>query len=100
MGLCQSNQGPRDKATGNLLNMSKAYPLFIFSSCSVGVGAEGEARVVVTQRPGQRLDIHAVLERQCREGVTQIVETDMLGSNGFQYLVMGVAEGIQMFFGN
>ena len=69
MGLCQSNQGPRDKATGNLLNMSKAYPLFIFSSCSVGVGAEGEARVVVTQRPGQRLDIHAVLERQCREGV-------------------------------
>ena len=35
----------------------------------VGVGAEGKARVVVSQRTGQRLDIHAVLEGQRGEGV-------------------------------
>lgn len=36
----------------------------------MGVGAEGKARVVVAQRTGQRLDIHAVLEGQRGEGVT------------------------------
>ena len=35
----------------------------------VGVGAEGEASVVVSQRTGQRLDVHAVLEGQRGEGV-------------------------------
>ena len=35
----------------------------------VGVGAEGKARVVVSQRTGQRLDVHAVLEGQRGEGV-------------------------------
>ena len=30
----------------------------------VGVGAEGEARVIVSQRAGQCLDVHAVLEGQ------------------------------------
>ena len=35
----------------------------------VGVGAESEARVVVSQRAGQRLDVHAVLEGQRGEGV-------------------------------
>ena len=36
---------------------------------SVGVGAEGKARIVVAQRTGQCLDIHAVLEGQRDEGV-------------------------------
>ena len=36
----------------------------------VGVGAGREARVVVPQRAGQRLDVHAVLEGQRGEGVT------------------------------
>ena len=35
----------------------------------MSVGAESEARVVVTQRAGQRLDIHTVLEGQRGEGV-------------------------------
>ena len=35
----------------------------------VGVGAEGKARVIVAQRTRQCLGIHAVLERQRREGV-------------------------------
>ena len=40
----------------------------------VGVGAEGKARVVVSQRTGQRLDVHAVLEGQRGEGVSEVVE--------------------------
>ena len=35
----------------------------------VGVGAESEARVVVSQRAGQRLDVHAVFKGQRGEGV-------------------------------
>ena len=35
----------------------------------VGVGAEGEASVVMPQRSGQRLDVHAVFEGQRGEGV-------------------------------
>ena len=35
----------------------------------MSVGAESEARVVVSQRAGQCLDIHAVLEGQRGEGV-------------------------------
>ena len=36
----------------------------------VGVGAEREACIVVSQRTGQRLDVHTVLEGQRGEGVT------------------------------
>ena len=35
----------------------------------MGVGAEGKARVVVSQRTGQHLDVHTVLEGQRGEGV-------------------------------
>ena len=35
----------------------------------MGVGAESEARVIVAQCAGQRLDVHAVLEGQRGEGV-------------------------------
>ena len=36
----------------------------------MGVGAEGKARVIVSQCAGQRLDIHAVLEGQRGERMT------------------------------
>ena len=42
----------------------------------VGVGAQGEARVVVPQHTGNRLDIHAVLQRQGGEGVSKLVEAE------------------------
>ena len=42
--------------------------------CGVGVGAEGEARVIVSQRAGQCLDVHAVLEGQRGEGVPEVME--------------------------
>ena len=62
----------------------------------VGVGAEGKARVVVAQRTGQRLDIHAVLEGQRGEGVSEVVKSDVLRADGLQDLLMGVAEGVRI----
>ena len=43
----------------------------------VGVGAEGEACVVVAQHTADRFHVHAILEGQGREGVSQVVEADM-----------------------
>ena len=50
--------------------------LVLHLSGGVGVGAQGEARVVVSQHTGHRLDVYAVLQRQGCEGVSQIVEAD------------------------
>ena len=41
-----------------------------------GVGVQREARRVVTQHTADGLDVHAVLERHGREGVTEIVESN------------------------
>ena len=65
----------------------------------VGVGAEGKARVIVAQCAGQRLDVHAVLEGQRGEGVSEVVKPDVLRTNGFQYLVVGVPEGVRVEHG-
>ena len=46
----------------------------------VGVGAEGEARVIGAQHTGNRLDVHPVLQGQRGEGVAKIVEADVLQS--------------------
>ena len=46
--------------------------------CDVGVGAEGEARVVVPEHTADGFDVHPVLECQGRERMTQVVEPDML----------------------
>ena len=62
----------------------------------MGVGAEGKARVVVAQRTGQRLDVHAVLEGQRGEGVSEVVKPDVLRADGLQDLLMGVAEGVRI----
>ena len=65
----------------------------------VGVGAEGKARVVVAQRTRQRLDIHAVLEGQRGEGVSEVVKPDVLRADGLQDLLMGVPEGVRIEHG-
>ena len=44
----------------------------------VGVSAEGEARVIVTQHRGYCFHIYTVLQCQGRECVPQVVEPDML----------------------
>ena len=40
----------------------------------VGVSVQREARGVVAQHTADGLDVHAVLERHRREGVTQVME--------------------------
>ena len=65
----------------------------------VGVGAEGKARVIVSQRAGQRLDIHAVLEGQRGEGVSEVVKPDVFRTDGLQDLLMGVPEGVRIEHG-
>ena len=65
----------------------------------MGVGAEGKARVVVAQRTGQRLDVHAVLEGQRGEGVSEVVKSDVLRADGLQDLLMGVPEGVRVEHG-
>lgn len=65
----------------------------------MGVGAEGKARVIVAQRAGQRLDVHAVLEGQRGEGVSEVVKPDVFRADGLQDLLMGVAEGVRVEHG-
>ena len=65
----------------------------------VGVGAESEARVIVSQCAGQRLDVHTVLEGQRGEGVSEVVKPDVLRADGLQDLLMGVAEGVRVEHG-
>ena len=62
----------------------------------VGVGAEREARVIVSQCAGQRLDVHAVLEGQRGEGVSEVVKPDVFRADGLQDLLMGVPEGVRV----
>ena len=65
----------------------------------MSVGAEGKARVVVTQRTGQRFDVHAVFEGQCGEGVSEVVKSDVFRADGLQDLLMGVPEGVRVEHG-
>ena len=65
----------------------------------VGVGAEGKARVVVAQRTGQRLDVHALLEGQRGEGVSEVMEAYELRADSLQYLFVGVTEGVRVKHG-
>ena len=82
-------QKPRDQESTGEGRMASSVPLRLFcglhgladdaadgigggtlhSFRGVGVGAEGKARIVVSQGTGQRLDVHAVLEGQRGEGV-------------------------------
>ena len=68
--------------------------LLLHLPCSVGVGAEGEARVVVTQHRGYCFDIHAVLECQGREGMSEVVKSDVRQPGVLQYLLVQVYDGV------
>ena len=57
-------------------------------SGGVGVGAEGEARIIVPKHTADRFHIYAVLEGQGCESVSQVVEADMLQSSVLQYLLV------------
>ena len=52
--------------------------LLLHLPCDVGIGAEGKARVIVTQHAADGFDVYSVLKRQGRERMSQAVEPDML----------------------
>ena len=54
----------------------------------VGIGAEGEARVVVAKHTGDGLDVHAVLQGQSGESVSEVVEANVLQSSVPEDLLM------------
>ena len=60
----------------------------------VGVGVQGEAGGVVAEGIGECLYVHAVFQGQRCEGMSEIVEAYVLRSDGLQYLVVGVPEGV------
>ena len=62
----------------------------------VGVGTQGKSRRVVAQGAGQGLHIHAVFQGQRCEGVSEVMESNVLSADGFQDFVMGVTEGIRV----
>ena len=68
--------------------------LLLHLSCGVGVSAEGEARVVVTQHRGYCFHIHTVLECQGRERMSQVVKSDVRQSSVLQDLLVQVYDGV------
>ena len=64
--------------------------------CGVGVGAEGEARAVVSQGTGQGFHIHPVLQRERCEGVPEIMEPDVLRTDSLEDLLVGMPEGVRI----
>ena len=52
--------------------------LILFLASGVGVGAESESGIVVSQHGGDGLDVYAVLEGQGGEGVAQVMEPKVL----------------------
>ena len=66
----------------------------------VGVGVQGETRRVVAQRAGQRLYVHAAFQGQRGEGVAQVMEPDVLRTDGFQNFGLGSPESIRVIHGS
>ena len=52
--------------------------LVLFLSGSIGVGPQGETRVEVAKYGGHCFHIHTVLQGRGSEGVTEIVESEVL----------------------
>ncbi len=62
----------------------------------MSVGVQGEPSRVVTQGTGQRFHVHPAFQRQRGEGVSEIMEPDVLRADGLQNFVMGSAESIRV----
>lgn len=52
--------------------------LLLHAVRGMGIGAQGEARVEVPEHAGDRANVHAVLQSGRSEGVSQIVQANML----------------------
>ena len=66
----------------------------------VGVGVQREPSRVVTQGTGQRFHVYPAFQRQRGEGVSEIMEPNVLRTDGFQNFVMRPAEGVRIVHGS
>lgn len=60
------------------------------------IGAQGEARRIVPKGAGQGLYIHAVLQRQRCKCVSEVMEPNVLRTDGLEDFLMGMPEGIRV----
>ena len=70
------------------------YPHIARLGRGVGVGVQREAGGVVAEGVGEGFHIYAVFQGQSRECMTQIMKSYVFCSDGLQYLVVGVPEGV------
>ena len=63
---------------------------FLHLPCDVGVGSQRETCVEVTEHTGYCLYVHAILERQRCECVSQVVKSQMLQPCIFQDFLVDV----------
>ena len=68
--------------------------------CGVGVGVQREPCRIVTQRAGQRFHVHPALQGQCGEGVSEIMEPNVLRADGFQNFIMRPSKGVRVIHGS
>ena len=81
---------PADGIGGVLLHLRRG----------MGVGVQREASRIVTQRVGQRFHVHPAFQRQRGEGVSEIMEPNVLRADGFQNFIMGSPEGVRVIHGS
>ena len=68
--------------------------LILHLPCGVGISTEGEARVVMAQHTGDRLDVHPVLQGQCSEGMSQVCQCQARTNKFLKILWMGQFSGV------
>ena len=72
--------------------------LLLLVGGGVGVGPQGEARVVVAQHLAHRFDVYAVLEHQRGRGMPHVVKTDVLQPRALQDILMQPVDGVRVPF--
>ena len=69
---------------------------FLHLARDVGVGAKGKPCVKVTEHTGYRFHVYAILERQCRECVSQVVKSQVFQPCVLQDFLVDVDYRIRM----
>ena len=65
----------------------------------MGVGVQGETSRVVAQRARQCFHVHPAFQRQRCEGMSEVVEPDVLRADSFQNFIMGSTESVRVIHG-
>ena len=69
---------------------------FLHLPRDVGVGSQRESCVEMTEHTGYRFHVYAVLERQCRECVSQVMKSQVFQSGVFQNFLVDVDHRIRV----